>query len=50
VEGKAFAKDVSAFSLLEGTEFFQLRKLLGNDKVQLLWKGMAPNFPFVLHC
>jgi hypothetical protein len=43
-KGQAFAKDVSAFSLLEGTEFFQLRKLLGNDKVQLLWKGMAPNF------
>jgi len=38
-----FAEDVAAFSLREGSKFSMLREHLGDDKVELLWKGMAPN-------
>jgi len=43
LESKAFAADVEKFSLRDGSEFVKMRNELGADKVDFLWKGMAPN-------
>ena len=43
LKSKEFARDVGMFSILQGSEYSGLFEVLGVDKVQLLWKGMAPN-------
>jgi hypothetical protein len=42
-ETELFKEDVQKFSLLGGSEFLGLCEQLGDGRVVLLWKAMAPN-------